>query len=123
LYYGKYRFRLVKDGYQPLDVEPVFETPWYDYPGIDFFTENVIPYTFRDVQALHFRLVPQEVIPPDQIRARAEELRRRGQAIETPPGTEAPPKIAPRTLPPPAPVTERPIPLGPPTAVPSPGGS
>src|SRR5215831_19346560 len=49
LYYGKYRFRLVKDGYQPLDVEPELCAPWYEWPGLDFVSENIIPYHFRDV--------------------------------------------------------------------------
>lgn len=103
VYHGKYRFRLVKDGYQPLDVEPVLEEPWYQWPGIDFITENLICYTFRDVQCLHFQLQPMETVRPDDIRARAETLRSRGQAIQTPPGTEPPPKIRPPHLPPPGP--------------------
>lgn len=107
VYYGKYRFRLVKDGYAPLDVEPELVAPWYQWPGVDFITENFFLYTFRDVQGLHFQLQPLEMMRPDDIRARAENLRSRGQAIQTPPGTESAPKIqrapAPGTAPPPAP--------------------
>lgn len=110
LYYGKYRFRLVKDGFQPLDVTPELEAPWYEYPGPDFVSENLIPYTFRDVKCLHYQLQPLESLPPDAIRARGEELRARGQAIQTPPGTEAAPKIrspqAPPALPQPTPARE-----------------
>src|SRR5262245_61309836 len=49
LYYGKYHFRLVKDGKQPLDVEVELCPPWYQWPGIDFVAENLIPCAFRDV--------------------------------------------------------------------------
>ena len=28
-YYGKYRFRIVKDGFEPLDVEQRVRAPWY----------------------------------------------------------------------------------------------
>jgi hypothetical protein len=110
LFYGTYRFRLVKDGYQPLDVEPELETPWYQYPGIDFVTENLIPYPFRDVKVLHFHLQPLEAIRPDEVRARAENLRSRGTSIQTPPGTDPAPRIQPRTTPAPTPPTSFPPP-------------
>src|SRR4051794_16633744 len=48
VYYGKYRYLLVHDGYEPLDITQELETPWYEYPGIDFVSEAVIPYPFRD---------------------------------------------------------------------------
>jgi len=115
LYYGKYRFRLVKDGYQPLDVEPELPTPWYEYPGVDFVSENLIPYPFRDVQVLHFQLQPMETLRPDEVRARAEELRARGMTIQTPPGTEAPPRIRPAPAAPPAPPPQPTPPLPAPT--------
>lgn len=103
-YYGKYRFRLVKDGYQPLDVTPTLATPWYQYPGVDFVAENMIPYTYRDVQPLHFQLQPMETMRQDDIRARAEELRARGSTIQAPPGTEEAPRIGKtKNAPPPAP--------------------
>lgn len=120
IYYGKYHFRLVKDGYAPLDVEPELCPPWYQIPGIDFVSENLICYTFHDVQCLHFQLQPVEMARPDDVRARAEQLRQRGQGIQTPPGTEAPrrlPAPAPTPLPPPSP---GPAPLPDPTPADSP---
>lgn len=126
VYYGKYNYRLVKDGYQPLDVTPELCAPWYQWPGVDFVTENLIPYTFRDVQAMHFQLQPLQTIRNDDIRARAEELRQRGMTIQTPPGTEAPPRrngpmpggpgpmpVMPPPVPPPGPVVPRTPPLTP----------
>src|SRR5947209_701596 len=50
IYYGKYRFQLVKDGYQTLDVEPELCAPWYEWPGLDFISENINPYPLRDIQ-------------------------------------------------------------------------
>lgn len=110
IYYGKYRFRLVKDGYAPLDVEPELCPPWYQWVGVDFFTENFVCYTFRDLQCLHFQLQPMEMVRPDDVRARAEQLRQRGQSIQSP-------------LPAPAPVTNppalpRPSPAAPPPPTP-----
>src|SRR5262245_43489318 len=70
-YYGKFRFRLVKDGYQPLDITPELVPPWYQWPGLDIVSEVFIPYTFRDVQQLHFHLQPLHAMRPDYIPTRA----------------------------------------------------
>jgi hypothetical protein len=109
LYYGKYRFRLVKDGKQPLDVEVELCPPWYQWPGVDFVAENLIPYPFRDVQTFHFPLQDIEAVRHDDVRNRAEWLRQRGKEIQPPPGIQEPPPRpapAPRPggLPPPVPV-------------------
>ena len=109
LYYGKYRFRLVKDGYAPLDVTPELCMPWYEFPGVDFVSENLIPYPFRDVKCLHFQLQPLESVRTDEVRSRADVLRSRGASIQTPPGTESAPKIQP-TAPAPAPPPTLPAP-------------
>lgn len=119
-YYGKQRFRIVKDGFQPLDVEPDLCPPFYQYPIIDFVSENLIPYTFRDVKPLHFQLQPLESVRLDDVRARADELRHRGQAIQTPPGTEAAPKIGRPPAPTPAPAANLPAPVPAVTAPPPP---
>src|SRR5262245_56771550 len=124
-YYGKVRLRLVKDGYQPLDVMPEMVPPWYQWPGFDIVSEVFIPYTFRDVQQLHVQLQPLQSVRPDSIRARAEQLRQRGSMIQTPPGTESAPKRnAPRqpaVVPGPGPVVPAPVVPGPGPVVPAPG--
>jgi hypothetical protein len=84
VYYGKYRYRLIKDGYAPLDVEPEIVPPFYEYPGLDLIAENVLPFTLRDTQRLHFQLVPLEAVRTDDVRAAAETLRGRASQI---PGT------------------------------------
>lgn len=90
VYYGKYRYRLVKDGYAPLDVEPELVAPWYQYPGLDVLSEVLLPFRFRDNQQLHFQLQPLEAVRHDDVRARAEELRGQGKTIGPPPGTQPP---------------------------------
>jgi hypothetical protein len=84
VYYGKYRFRLVADGYAPLDVEPRLYAPWYQYPGIDFIFENLLPFTFRDKQAFHFELVPLVRPLNADVQAAGEALRSRGAGIGQP---------------------------------------
>jgi hypothetical protein len=120
IYYGKFRYRLVKDGYQPLDVEPDVCAPWYEWPGIDFVSENVVPVNIRDIRPFHYQLLPLEVVRPDDVRARAEALRARGALIQPPPEAQPRPQriIAP---PPPAPPpSSLPVPTGPPHVIPAP---
>ena len=106
VYYGKYRYRLVKDGYEALDVTQELDPPWYQYPGPDFVSENLIPYPFRDVKALHYQLQPLQAVRPDDIRARAEALREEGSPIRPPEGTPPPQRRAtPRPAPAPPPIT------------------
>jgi hypothetical protein len=117
LYYGKYRFRLVKDGYQPLDVEPDLSAPWYEWPGVDFLSEALIPYHFRDIKCLHFQLAPLEPVRHDDVRRRAQELRDEGKTIQphvpVPPDAQRRgviPGLAPARPAAPAPVTPGPLP-------------
>src|SRR5438067_976049 len=41
VYYGRYRFTIVKDGYQTLVVEENVQPPWYEWMFLDFISENV----------------------------------------------------------------------------------
>jgi hypothetical protein len=116
-YYGKQQFTLIKEGYETLDVVQSYPPPWYEWPGIDFFTENIWPFKLRDVRKFSYTMRPLQTIPPDDMRSRAEELRARGQNIgvplpprplastpPTPPTPPAPPEgtlPSPRPMPPP----------------------
>jgi hypothetical protein len=126
IYYGNYHFRIVKDGYEPLDVDEKIRPPWYEIVGIDFFSENIWPFTLRDRRCFHYTLQPQVQIRHDDLRRRAEELRGRGQCIQPPPGIEE--KIRemherkaaqpPGAVVPGAPVLPPPLPVAPGAAVP-----
>lgn len=83
-YHGRYRFRIVKDGYEPLDLEPELVAPWYQVPGIDFIAENLYPFTLRDVQGIHAELRQLQPVPAEVLRARGEELRQRGRSMIPP---------------------------------------
>lgn len=100
-YYGVYAVRLVKDGYEDLEVAAPVPAPWYAWPGLDFLTELVLPLTIRDHHQFDYALRPVASAPPIEspealeqaareaaerdraLRERAEELRRR--ASEPPP--------------------------------------
>ncbi|HZZ82545.1 MAG TPA: hypothetical protein VFE62_28865 [Gemmataceae bacterium] len=80
-YYGKYRFRIVKDGFDTLDVEQRVRAPWYELPGLDFISENLIPWTIRDVRYFTYVLQPMPIRPPDQTLREGETLRIYGKGI------------------------------------------
>jgi hypothetical protein len=75
-YYGTRKIRLVKDGYETLTVMQNIRTPWYEFVPLDFISENLVPGKITDRRVLDFQLKPQLVAPEDQLRGRAEELRR-----------------------------------------------
>jgi hypothetical protein len=91
VYYGTYHYRLVREGCEPVDFFPHLAAPWYQWPGIDFVAENVIPYQFRDRRTLHFDLPETRPVHHDAIRARATELQQQGAGLHAPPGTQPPP--------------------------------
>ncbi len=83
VHYGTRRIRIAKDGYETLTVEQPIPAPWYQIPPLDFFAETVIPVEIRDHRTLNYQLVPQRVVPPDQLRGRAEDLRARANMAST----------------------------------------
>ena len=79
-YYGQRRIRLVKDGYETLTAIQPIAPPWYEFPGLDFVSENLLPGELRDHRVYEFQLRPLAVVPTDQLIGRAEQLRRGVQA-------------------------------------------
>ena len=121
VYYGTRQIRLVKDGYETLTILQPIPTPWWDLPGIDFVSENLIPNEIHDRRVLDFQMQPQLIVPTEQLMSRAEELRRsrnpnvpagavlpqgaagQGSFPEStlpPPGTMPPPGTGPSAMPP-----------------------
>ena len=99
IYYGTRKIRLVKDGYETLTVMQPIPAPWYEFPPIDFVSENFVSSHIRDQRVLDFQMKPQMVVPTEQLLSRAEELRRGvhatagvsaapGPGIGPPPGAE-----------------------------------
>jgi hypothetical protein len=89
VYYGKYRFTIVKDGYETLVVEEDIKPPWYEWIGIDFISENLIPWTVRDVHRFHYRLKEMQIVSGEQVLEQGKLLRARGLTI----GEPAPPDL------------------------------
>lgn len=75
IYYGTREIRLVKAGYETLTVNQPIPAPWYQIPPFDFVSENVIPRKIQDYRTVSFNMVPQVIVPSEQLLSRAEQLR------------------------------------------------
>jgi hypothetical protein len=103
-YYGKYKFTLVKDGFETQVVEEQVKTPWYEFLGLDFVSENLLPWTIRDIRRFHYTLQPAQLVPPESVLQNGTLLRERGKVLQVPtPVPQAPvpiPATGPGSLPP-----------------------
>jgi hypothetical protein len=103
-YYGEYQFTLVKDGYETQIVREKVGAPFYEWLLLDFFSENVIPWTIRDIRRFNYQLRPKQMVPPEVVIEKGNALRARGQAIGVPLPEPSPgPGPVTTTLMPPAP--------------------
>lgn len=108
VYYGTREMRLVKPGYETLTINQPIPAPWYQIPPLDFFSENIVPRKIQDYRTVSYNLVPQVIVPTEQLLDRAEELRQttlQGAVLPAMPGAVLP---------------GQPI-LSPPIALPAPG--
>ncbi len=88
-YYGTRKIQIVKDGYETVTVLREIKAPWYQIPGIDFVTENLMRREFRDERLLQFKLVPLRIRTTEELIRRGQELKQRaGQGVVAPPGTQ-----------------------------------
>ncbi len=139
VYYGPYReIEVAKGGYKTEKVKHKLHPPWWQYPGLDFVTENLWPWEIRDERVVDIQLQPVQPVAKQELRERAEGLRlssQRGhltplvgasqQPIPVLPGTPAGPATVPANLPRGG-ITAEPtgVPaLPPPNVPPSPGGT
>ncbi len=79
-FYGKREFRVVKEGYETKTKMMRLRAPWYQWPGIDFVTEVVLPGKLTDRPMMVFDLEPVRVTDSDRLVVRAEDFRRLAHA-------------------------------------------
>lgn len=84
VYYGNRKIRLEKPGFETLTVDQPIPAPWYQIPPLDLFSDNFALHEIRDERVLAYDLVPQVVVP-------RQELIRRADAIRQANGGPAPP--------------------------------
>lgn len=74
-YYGTREIRLVKSGYETLTINQPIPTPWYELPGVDFVSENLVPWRIRDDRVVSFNMSPQRMVPAEELIGRGNQLR------------------------------------------------
>lgn len=86
-YYGTRKFTLIRDGYETVTTLHDVSPPWYEWPPLDFLSENLWPWEVRDERVIDFQMQPQQNVPTEQLMQRAEGLRQttqRGYLAPTP---------------------------------------
>jgi hypothetical protein len=83
-YYGDREITLMADGYDTFTTIQPINAPWWDNFVTEFFTENLIPYTFRDEREYCYQLQPATVPEKNSLLGRAEALRAQGQILPPP---------------------------------------
>jgi hypothetical protein len=84
-YYGDRKITLMHEGYLTRTVIQPIKAPWYDNYLTEFFTENLIPYTFRDEREFTYDMAPYA--PAD-----VNTLLRNGESLRTQAQTNPPPR-------------------------------
>lgn len=79
-FYGVRQVKLIKDGYETKTLMQPIPAPWYQYPVLDFFSDNFAMHEIRDSRVLHYKLEPMMISSTDEIVKRGENLRSYGQA-------------------------------------------
>jgi PEGA domain len=84
VFYDDRDITLMLDGYQTQRIIQPIKAPWWDSLPLEFFTENLIPITFRDEREFNYKLVPVTNPPQGELLERAEGLRVQGQTTPPP---------------------------------------
>jgi hypothetical protein len=101
-YNGTRKIQLIKDGYETLTVQQAFFPPWYQFPVLEFVSENLSPWEHRDEHFLDFQMQPQQILPADKLVERAQQLRisaNQGYTVALPPAALPSQPLAPLPAP------------------------
>jgi len=74
-WYGEYRVRIEKQGYETLKTYRSLAPPLHDHPPFDFFAQNLWPDRIVDSYEWTFTLSPRSEISREQLIQKAEELK------------------------------------------------
>jgi PEGA domain len=87
IWHGKYHFTMIKDGYETLQVDQDISPKWYEYPGIDFISENIWPFKILDVRRFHYAMQPLATPNVKDVLDKAQQAQNKGKSIVPPPET------------------------------------
>lgn len=58
IYYGAHHLELVREGFDNFNTTVKLKAPIYEYIPLDFFSEHILPFHFKDEHAHTFSLTP-----------------------------------------------------------------
>ena len=83
-WYGDYDLVVRKEGYETVKTSHRLQTPWYELPGVDLFSECFIPFTIHDDRTVPTIALDQARRPTqDALLKNAAEMRAEA-GVETP---------------------------------------
>jgi hypothetical protein len=122
-YYGTRKLQLLKDGYEPVSAKQKFSLPWWQIFPLDFISENLCPFEIRDERYVDVEMLPQQIVPNEQLLERAQTLRMSNRHGHATPMWTAPADVPPGTTPlPSSPLPNTPTLAPPPSSTPRGGG-
>ena len=78
-WYGDYRVRISKDGYETLNTHRKLKGPWYDYFPFDFFAQIIVPNRIVDSYEWTFELPSEQQISREELIQKAQEMKKQLQ--------------------------------------------
>jgi len=75
MWYGDYKLRIRKQGYETLKTHRRAKAPWYDYFPFDFFAQILYPGKIVDSYEWKFTLKPQQEISREKLIENAKNLK------------------------------------------------
>jgi hypothetical protein len=78
-YYGERQIRLVKDGFETRTINQTIASPWYQWLGVDFVSEVLLPWRIRDERNYVYTLEPAINVSNDELLDRAAGVRQEGR--------------------------------------------
>lgn len=74
-HYGNRELRLVKEGYETHTQMISLRAPWYQWAGLDFVSEVLVPHQITDRKTFRIKMRPQKAVSPDDLIAQAEHMK------------------------------------------------
>ena len=78
-YYGTRELTLIKDGYETKTQLVPVRAPWYQWPVIDFFSDNFLLGRVTDRHSVQLELEPRRMVPNQELLNRGQTLRNEAQ--------------------------------------------
>ncbi len=78
-YYGTRELTLIKDGYETKTQLVPVRAPWYQWPVIEFFSDNLLFGRVTDRRSVQFELEPKRMVPNQELLNRGQTLRNEAQ--------------------------------------------